>query len=103
VNLRPLGDRVVLSPVEREEMTKSGIVLPDTTKQKPEEGLVRAVGTGRTLDNGIRVPMELKVGDRVLHAKYAGSEFKLEDIEYLIISEADVLAVITDKATTAKK
>jgi chaperonin GroES len=103
MNLKPLGDRVVLTPIEREDMTKSGIVLPDTAKEKPEEGLVEAVGTGRTLDNGTSLPMELKVGDRVLYAKYAGSEFKLEDIEYLIISEKDVLAVITGKATPAKK
>jgi chaperonin GroES len=103
VNLKPLGDRVVVTPVEREEMTRSGIVLPDTAKEKPQEGLVEAVGIGRTLDSGTRVPMELRVGDRVLFAKFAGSEFKLEDIEYLIISEKDVLAVITGKATKAKK
>src|ERR1700704_3471560 len=103
MKLRPLGDRVVIKPVEREEKTKSGSVLPDTAKEKPQEGLVEAVGTGRTLDNGTRLPMELKVGDRVLYAKYAGSEFKIEDIEYLIIGEKDVLAVITGKATPAKK
>jgi chaperonin GroES len=103
MNLKPLGDRVVVTPIEREDMTKSGIVLPDTAKEKPQEGLVEAVGTGRTLDNGTRLPMELKVGDRVLYAKYAGSEFKIEDIEYLIIGEKDVLAVITGKATLAKK
>jgi chaperonin GroES len=103
MNLKPLGDRVVLTPIEREDVTKSGIVLPATAKEKPQEGLVEVVGTGRTLDNGTRVPMELKVGDRVLYAKYAGSEFKLEDIEYLIISETDVLAVITGKAAPAKK
>ena len=96
MNLKPLGDRVVVTPIEREDMTKSGIVLPDTAKEKPQEGLVEAVGTGRTLDNGTRLPMELKVGDRVLYAKYAGSEFKLEDIEYLIISEKDVLAVVAN-------
>jgi chaperonin GroES len=103
MNLKPLGDRVVLTPIEREDMTKSGIVLPATAKEKPQEGLVEAVGRGRTLDNGTRVPMELKVGDRLLYAKYARSEFKLEDIEYLIISEKDVLAVIAGKATPAKK
>jgi chaperonin GroES len=103
MNLKPLGDRVVVTPIEREDMTKSGIVLPATAKEKPQEGLVEAVGTGRTLDNGTRLPMELQVGDHVLYAKYAGSEFKLEDIEYLIISETDVLAVITGKATPAKK
>jgi len=95
MNLRPLGDRVVLKPVEREEKTKSGIVLPDTAKEKPQEGLVEAVGTGRILATGTKVPMELKVGDRVLYAKYAGNEFKLDDVEYLVISEKDVLAVLS--------
>jgi chaperonin GroES len=94
MDIRPLQDRVVLKPVEREEKTKSGIVLPDTAKEKPQEGMVEAVGTGRILDNGSKVPLELQVGDRVLYAKYAGNEFKLDDIEYLIISEKDVLAVI---------
>ena len=94
--LRPLGDRVVLKPVEREEKTKSGIVLPDTAREKPQEGVVEAVGTGRILDNGQKVPMELGVGDRVLYAKYAGNEFKLDDVEYLIVSEKDVLAVIAN-------
>ena len=94
MNVRPLGDRVVVKPVEREERTKSGIVLPDTSKEKPQEGTVEAVGTGRVLDNGTKIPMELQVGDRVLYAKYAGNEFKLEDTEYLIISEKDVLAVV---------
>ncbi|HEX4214876.1 MAG TPA: co-chaperone GroES [Candidatus Dormibacteraeota bacterium] len=94
MKLRPLGDRVVLKPVEREEVTKSGIVLPDTAKEKPQEGVVEAVGTGRILDNGTKVPLELTVGDKVLYAKYAGNEFKLEEIEYLIISEKDVLAVV---------
>jgi len=103
MNLRPLGDRVVVKPVDREERTKSGIVLPDTAKEKPQEGLVQAVGTGRILDNGQKVPMELKVGDKVLYAKYAGNEFKLDDIEYLIISEKDVLAVVGSGNGKAKK
>jgi chaperonin GroES len=77
-------------------MTKSGIVIPDTVKEKPQEGIVEAVGTGRILDNGQKVPMELTVGDKVLYAKYAGNEFKLDDIEYLIISEKDVLAVVAN-------
>jgi len=89
-----LGDRVVLKPVEREEKTKSGIVLPDTAKEKPQEGLVEAVGTGRVLDNGSKLPVDLNVGDRVLYAKYAGNEFKVEEVEYLIVSEKDVLAVL---------
>jgi chaperonin GroES len=102
MNLRPLGDRVVVKPIEREEMTKSGIVLPDTAKEKPQEGLVEAVGTGRILDNGTKVPLEVKVGDRVLYAKYAGNEFKLDEIEYLIISEKDVLAIVAGNGKTAK-
>src|SRR5215831_8542440 len=96
MQLRPLGDRVVLKPVEREEKTKSGIVIPDTAKEKPQEGIVKAVGTGRILDSGTKVPMELKVGDKVLYARYSGNEFKLDDIEYLIISEKDVLAIVGD-------
>jgi len=102
MQLRPLGDRVVLKPVEREEKTKSGIVLPDTAKEKPQEGIVEAVGTGRILDTGTKVPMELKVGDKVLYAKYAGNEFKLEDVEYLIISEKDVLAVVAGNGARSK-
>ena len=99
VDLRPLGDRVVVRPLAREEMTKSGIVLPDTAKEKPQEGIVEAVGTGRILDSGQKVPMELSVGDKVLYAKYAGNEFKLDDIEYLIISEKDVLAVVSSNGS----
>jgi chaperonin GroES len=103
MNLRPLGDRVVVKPVEKEEKTKSGLYLPDTAKEKPQEGLVEAVGTGRILDNGQKVPMELKVGDKVLYAKYAGNEFKIEDVEYLIISEKDVLAVVSNGNGKSKK
>jgi chaperonin GroES len=102
MNVRPLGDRVVLKPVEREEVTKSGIVLPDTAKEKPQEGIVEAVGTGRILDNGTKVPMELKVGDRVLYAKYAGNEFKFDDTEYLIVSEKDVLGVLAGNGKSKK-
>ena len=100
MNLRPLGDRVVVKPVDKEEKTKSGILLPETAKEKPQEGIVEAVGTGRILDNGTKVPMELKVGDKVLYAKYAGNEFKLDEVEYLIVSEKDVLAVL---ASNGKK
>ena len=94
--LVPLGDRVVLRPREKEEVTRSGIVLPDTAREKPQEGEVVAVGPGRVLDNGNRVNMELKVGQIVLYAKYAGTEFKLEDEEYLIVREPDVLAVVSE-------
>jgi chaperonin GroES len=103
MNVRPLGDRVVLKPVEREEVTKSGIVLPDTAKEKPQEGIVEAIGSGRILDNGTKVPMELKVGDRVLYAKYAGNEFKVDEVEYLIISEKDVLGVLGANGKSSKK
>ena len=102
MNLKPLGDRVVVKPVEREERTKSGIVLPDTAKEKPQEGIVEAVGSGRVLDSGQKLPMELKVGDRILYAKYAGNEFKQDDVEYLIISEKDVLAVVSTNGKSKK-
>jgi len=94
--LTPLGDRVVVRPKQKEEMTKSGLVLPDTAREKPQEGEVVAVGPGRVLDNGQRLDMELKVGQSVLYAKYAGTEFKQDDEEYLILREADVLAVVTE-------
>jgi chaperonin GroES len=93
-SLQPLGDRVVIKPLVREETTKSGIVLPDTAKEKPQEGEVLAVGPGRVLDNGQRVQVELKQGDKVLYAKYAGTEFKLEDDELLILAERDILALL---------
>ena len=97
VNLRPLADRVVVKPLEREEVTKSGIVLPDTAKEKPQEGLVEAVGTGRYNEqSGQRVALDVAVGDRVVYSKYAGTEFKLDDVEYLILSEKDILAVVAN-------
>jgi chaperonin GroES len=95
LNLRPLADRVVVKPVEREEMTKSGIVLPDTVKEKPQEGIIEAVGNGRYNEQtGVRVALDVKVGDRVMYAKYAGSEVKIDDTEYLILAEKDILAVV---------
>jgi chaperonin GroES len=97
MQLRPLGDRVVLKPVEREEKTKSGIVLPDTAREKPQEGEIIAAGPGR-LHEGKRETMDVKVGDKVLYAKYAGTEFKLEDDEVLILSEKDILAVLENGA-----
>ena len=93
-NLRPLGDRVVIRPTPREEMTKSGIVLPDTAKEKPQEGSIVAAGPGRLTDEGEREPMDIKVGDKVLYAKYAGTEFKLDDEDLLIVSQKDILAVV---------
>ena len=92
--LRPLGDRVVIQPTPREEMTKSGIVLPDTAKEKPQEGKIIAAGPGRLTDEGTREPMDVKEGDTVLYAKYAGTEFKIEGEELLIVSQKDILAVV---------
>jgi chaperonin GroES len=92
--LKPLGDRLVVKPTAREEMTKSGIVLPDTAKERPQEGSVVAAGPGRTLDDGSREAMDVSVGQKILFQKYAGTEFKLDDEELLILSQKDVLAVI---------
>jgi chaperonin GroES len=92
--LRPLGDRVVLRPRPGDEMTKSGIVIPDTVKEKPQEGEVLAVGPGRTLDDGSRDPVGLETGQRVLYAKYAGTEFKLDGEDLLIVAGKDILAVL---------
>jgi chaperonin GroES len=94
--LRPLGDRVVIQPTPREEMTKSGIVLPDTAKEKPQEGTILAVGPGRVLDDGKREAIDVKKGDKVLYAKYAGTEFKVDAEELLIVSQKDILAVVED-------
>ena len=92
--IRPLGDRVVVKALAREETTKSGIVLPDTAKEKPQEGQEVAVGQGRVTEDGKRVPLDVKEGDKVIYAKYAGSEIKLDDQEYLILSEKDILAIL---------
>ncbi len=93
--IRPLADRVVVKPQEREEKTKGGIYLPDTaSKEKPQEGTIMAVGEGRLDDSGKRIPVAVKRGDRVLFAKYAGTEVKLDDEDYLILAEKDILAVI---------
>jgi chaperonin GroES len=94
--LRPLGDRLVIKPTPREEMTKSGIVLPDTAKEKPQEGVVLSVGPGKILDDGTRETMDVAVGDKVLYAKYAGTEFKVEAEELLIVSQKDILAIVED-------
>ena len=94
VALRPLADRVVAKPLDREETTRSGIVLPDTAKEKPQRGTVVAAGEGRRGDDGERIPLDVRVGDRILFAKYAGTEFKLEDDDLLILSERDILAVL---------
>jgi chaperonin GroES len=94
--LRPLGDRVVIKPTPREEMTKSGIVLPDTAKEKPQEGEILSVGPGKVLDDGTRSAMDVSAGQKVLYAKYAGTEFKVDGEELLIVSEKDILAIVED-------
>ena len=95
-NIRPLGDRVLVKAVERAEQTKSGIFLPDTVQEKPQEAVVVAVGNGKLLDNGTRIPIDLKPGDKILYSKYAGTEIKQDDQEYLILRESDILAVISE-------
>ena len=90
--LQPLADRVLVKPIEREEKTKSGIYLPDTDKEKPQEGEVIAVGTGRMTEDGKRIALDVKVGDVVLYSKYGGAEIKVDDEELIILREADILA-----------
>jgi chaperonin GroES len=92
--IRPVGDRVVVKATAKEEVTRSGIVIPDTAKEKPQEGTVVAVGSGRLLENGERAALDVHEGDRVLFAKYGGTEFKLEGEEYLVLKENDILAII---------
>ncbi len=92
--VKPLADRVVVKVVEQEERTKGGIVLPDTAKEKPQQAEVIAAGPGRLLDNGERAPLEVKVGDKVVFAKYGGTEVKIDGEEYLILRESDILAVL---------
>ncbi len=91
--LIPIGDRVVVQPKPDEQKTKSGIVLPDSAKERPSEGTVIAVGSGRILDNGQKVPLEVKIGDKVIYSKYGGNEVKIDDLEYVILSEKDILAI----------
>ncbi len=94
MQLKPLADRLVIKASESEEMTKGGLVLPDTAKEKPVEGEVVAVGVGKLADDGKRIPMEVKVGDKVIFSKYSGTEVKLDGETFLVIGERDVLAVI---------
>lgn len=93
--LKPLADRLVVKPATREETTASGIVLPDTAKEKPQRGTIVACGEGRRDDDGDRIPLDVKVGDEVIFAKYAGTEFKIDEQDLLILSEKDILAVVT--------
>ncbi len=92
VKLEPLGDRVVIKPSKREEVSKGGIVLPDTAKEKPQEGEIVAVGPGKMTDDGKRIAMDVKVGDIVVYARYAGAEFKIDDEELIVVRESDILA-----------
>jgi chaperonin GroES len=94
INVRPLGDRILVEPAEEKEVKKGGIIIPDTAKEKPTEGVVVALGTGKTDDNGKKLPFEVKKGDRVLVSKYGGTELKLDGKEYRIFSSDDILAVI---------
>jgi chaperonin GroES len=100
VKLEPLADRLVVKPIEREEITKGGIFLPDTAKEKPQEGKVLAVGPGRLSDDGKRIAMDIKVGDTVVYARYGGTEIKIEDEDLMILRESDILA---KKPTTKTK
>jgi len=94
LNIKPLGDRVLVEPVEEKEAKKGGIIIPDSAKEKPTEGIVRALGTGKTDDDGKKVPFEVKVGDRVLISKYGGTEIKLDDKEYKLLNADDILAIV---------
>lgn len=95
INLEPLADRVIVKPIEREEVTKGGIVLPDTVKERPQEGEVIAIGPGRLSEDGKRIPVDVKKGDRVIYAKYGGTELKHDDVDYLVLRESDILAKVT--------
>ena len=94
MNLKPLFDNVVIEHVEQNDKSSGGVFLPDTAKEKPQEGVIKAVGDGRVLDNGTKLAMNVKVGDRVLYRKYSGSEVMIDGTEYLIIPEKDILAIV---------
>src|SRR5215470_17548390 len=101
-NIRPLHDRVIVKRIEEQEQIRGGIIIPDTAKEKPQEGEIIAVGAGKKLDSGERVQLDVKEGDRVLFGKYAGTEVKIDDEEYLILREDDILGVIEREAAKAK-
>ncbi|MCL6591539.1 MAG: co-chaperone GroES [Firmicutes bacterium] len=96
MNIKPLGERIVVKTLENEERTKSGIILPDTAKEKPQMGKVVAAGSGKLLDNGQKIPLEVSAGQKVLFAKYAGTDVKLDGEEYMILKESDILAIIAE-------
>jgi len=101
--LEPLGDRVIVRPIETQEVSKGGIILPDTAKEKPQDGEIIAAGPGKLTDKGTRIPMEVKVGDRVMFAKYAGTEVKLDDEKLLIMSQSDIMAIKERKSRQKAK
>jgi len=103
MNLRPLHDRILIKRIEEKEAVKGGIIIPDTAKEKPQEGEVIAVGNGKMSEDGKVVPLDVKAGDRILFGKYSGSEIKMDDEEYLILKEEEVLGVVEGKAATASK
>jgi len=103
LNLKPLGDRVVVEPIEQEEMTASGLVLPETAKEKPQRGTVQAVGPGGRDEQGKRIPLDVNTGDTVLFAKYAGTEFKIDGKKLLILKENDLLAIVQTSKETKRK
>jgi len=103
MNFRPLHDRILIKRIEEKEAVKGGIIIPDTAKEKPQEGEVIAVGNGKMSEDGKVVPLDVKAGDRILFGKYSGSEIKMDDEEYLILKEEEVLGVVEGKAATASK
>jgi len=96
MKIKPLGDRVIVEPLEQKEVKKGGIIIPDTAKEKPQEGKVIAVGPGKIDDNGKKIPMDVKVGDKVLYGKYSGTEIKIDDKEYLIMHQEDILGIVEE-------
>ena len=97
VNIRPLGDRVLVRPMEKEKQERSGLIIPDTAKEKPQEGQVVAAGKGKVSDDGKVLPMDVKAGDRILYGKYSGTEIKIDDQEYLIMHQDDILGILESK------
>jgi chaperonin GroES len=103
MNIRPLHDRVLIKRIEDQETVRGGIIIPDSAKEKPQQGEVMAVGNGKVLENGTRVPLDVKAGDRILFGKYAGSEIKMDGNEYLILREDEVLGILSQQSKSAKK
>ncbi|MFH1282584.1 MAG: co-chaperone GroES [bacterium] len=103
MNLKPLGDRVVVKPIEQEEVKKGGIIIPDTAKEKPQEGEIVAVGKGKTNDDGKLIPLEVKVGDRILYGKYSGTEVKIAGEDFLIMHQEDIMGVVEKELVGSKK